>query len=312
MFAFFFRGLAGCLCCSVFAFSIGRADEAADASTPAPAAEQPTVPAVASLFPDPKLEAEVRARVFSKRNNTEPLTADDVAEISRIEAPRKGIRDLTGLQHCRSLMLVDFADNEITDLTPLAGLKKLQSVTLAGNHIADISPLSQLTAIQLLDLSRNELANLDALRDMVNMRTLYLADNRLDDIVAVSGLKKIGALDVAGNKIVDLAPLSDWKWLTTLEISDNPVRSLDPLTKLTHLSMLIMPNNPIDSLDPLVKMCVEDAGGDRRFAPYLKVYLDMQSDEAAARQGAIDKLKEVGVSVHDYRRPTPSKSINAS
>lgn len=300
MFVFLSRWSFVTLLALVVVFSTGRGNAAAIAQEPVAAAD--------SLFPDPALEAVVRASVFSKRNNHEPLTAEDVADISRIEAANQKIRNLAGLEHCRSLMLVDFTDNEITDLTPLAGLDRLQSVTLAGNRISDLSPLAKLTGIQLLDLSRNEVESLDALEEMKNMRTLYLADNRLHQVSAVANFRKLGALDLAGNRIEDLSPLSNLKWLTTLEISDNRVESLAPLASLADLSMLIMPNNPIESLDPIVTMCVNDANSDRRFAPYLKLYLDLQSDGAAAWQGAIEKLTALGVSVHDYRRPTSSKS----
>ncbi|TWU10159.1 Internalin-A precursor [Allorhodopirellula heiligendammensis] len=268
-------------------------------------------PESGSIFTDPALEAAVRAHVFAKRHGNEPLTVDDVAEISRVVAPQQGIRSLEGLQHCRSLMLVDLAGNEISDLAPLAKLNKLQSVTLAGNRIESIAALEPLTRIQLLDLSGNDVAQLEPIRNMKNMRTLYLADNQLENISAIAELQKISALDLAGNPIVDLSPVSSLGWLTTLEISDCQVRSLSPLGNLTKLAMLIMPNNPIDSLDPILKMCVEDAGSNRRFAPYLKIYLDLQSDKASAWQGAIEKLKAVGVSVHDYRRPTTSKSTHS-
>ncbi len=300
MFALLSRWSVVSLLALTVAFSISLKDSAALAQEPAAASD--------TLFPDPALEAVVRSSVFAKRNTDEPLTREDVADISRIEAANQKIRNLAGLQHCRSLMLVDFTDNEISDLAPLADLTRLQSVTLAGNHIRDISPLAKLTAIQLLDLSRNEVKKLDPIGEMTNMRTLYLADNRLDDISAVADLQKISALDLAGNRIEDLTPVSGLRWLTTLEISDNRVRSLAPLAGLPDLSMLIMPNNPIDSLAPIVKMCVEDAGADRRFAPYLKLYLDLRSEKAAGWQKAVEKLTAVGVSVHDYRRPTSSKS----
>ncbi len=300
MSAFLSRCSFVCLLIATFGIGHGSVDSMVLAQEPA-AEPDP-------LFPDPALAAVMRASVLAKRDNSEPLTREDVADISRVEAPRQKIHNLEGLQHCHSLMLVEFTDNVISDLTPLAELTKLQSVSLAGNHIADLSPLAKLTAIQLLDLSGNEVRNLDALRKMTNMRTLYLADNKLDCIAALAKLQKISGLDVAGNRIQDLGPVSGLKRLTTLEISDNSIKSLAPLTELADLSMLIMPNNPIDSLDPIVKMCVEDADANRRFAPYLKIYLNLQSDQASVWQNDIEKLKAVGLSVHDYRRPASPKS----
>ena len=68
-------------------------------------------PMPAQIFPDANLEAAVRNYVFEKRNNSEPITADDVASISTITARNKGIKDLTGLEHCKRLMLLELPDN---------------------------------------------------------------------------------------------------------------------------------------------------------------------------------------------------------
>ena len=113
-----------------------------------------------SAFPDKALEEAVRREVFEKRYNKQPITKDDVANISRVVGTGLKIKNLEGLQHCRALMLIDLRDNEIADLKPIAQLKRLQSVTLAGNKIKDIKPLADLVAMQLLDLSRNEVLSL--------------------------------------------------------------------------------------------------------------------------------------------------------
>jgi len=267
----------------------------------------PTGPAAASVVPDPSLEAALRAEILSKRDNTDPLTVEDLATISRLVASRLGITSLAGLQHCRGLRLIDLSDNAISDLTPIADLTRLQSVTLAGNQIRDISPLSRLIAIQLLDLSRNQVDTLNAIGKMRNLRTLYVADNRVSSIAPLASLTNITALDLAGNSVSDLSPIAESRGLTTLEISDNQVRSLQPLTGLSGLSMLIMPNNPIESFDPLLRMCVEDARSDRLFAPYLKIYFNFDGEPAKRGHDAIAKLRELGVSLDDYRRPTATK-----
>ena len=97
------------------------------------------LPAAAEIFPDENLEAAVRHYVFEKRHNDEPITAEDVANISTITARDKGIRDLTGLEHCKRLMLLELPGNEVSDLSPIAGLNLLQSLTLTGNQVEDIS-----------------------------------------------------------------------------------------------------------------------------------------------------------------------------
>ena len=116
------------------------------------------------IFTDAALQEAVRREVFEKRYNDEPITKEDVANISRVVGKGKGIKSLEGLQHCTALMLIDLEDNEISDLQPIAELKRLQSVTLAGNQIKNIKPLENLTAMQLLDLSGNQVEDLSALK----------------------------------------------------------------------------------------------------------------------------------------------------
>ena len=258
--------------------------------------EQPAPPPD-GIFPDKALEKAVRAEVFAKRNNEEPITAEDVRNISRVVGKKKGITNLEGLQHCHAIMLIDLEDNEISDLKPIVDLKRLQSVTLAGNQIKDLAPIENLKAMQLLDLSRNEVDDLSALKQMTNLRTLYVANNKLTSLDPLSALPKIWSLDASYNQITDLAPVGKLKWLTTLQITGNQVESLAPLSELRELDMLLMSKNKVTDLGPLVEMCRQDAEGEKRFAPYLDVYLG--ENPIADKEQAIETLKSFGVDVHD-------------
>src|SRR6185436_6280316 len=60
-----------------------------------------------SIFKDKNLEAGVRKYVFEKRDTTKPLTESDVSSLSTIQADGLGIKDLTGLEKCRSLASLD-------------------------------------------------------------------------------------------------------------------------------------------------------------------------------------------------------------
>ena len=286
--------LVSCLPLAVAADGENKADEKkadekqADEKTPAPA----------SIFPDPSLEAAIRAEVFEKRYNDEPITAEDVRNISRVVGIGKDIKSLEGLQHCKALMLIDLADNKISDLKPVADLKRLQSVTLANNQIKDLKPLEGLTAMQLLDLSGNQVDDLAALKKMSNLRSLYVANNKLTSIEPIAGLSKIWSLDVSGNQLTDLSPVSKLGWLTTLNVAGNQIESLEPLKSLSELDMLLISGNKITDLAPLVQMCQQDAQGARRFAPYMEVYLGKNPipDDKLAEQKK--QLESFGVDIH--------------
>ena len=77
-----------------------------------------------SIFPDKNLEAVVRTYVFEKRNNEEPITDKDVENISTIKGTGKGIKDLTGLEKCVSLALLNLENNEIEDIQAIKGLEE--------------------------------------------------------------------------------------------------------------------------------------------------------------------------------------------
>ncbi len=252
-----------------------------------------------SIFKDKNLEAAVRAEVFAKRFNDDPITADDVANISRVMGKGKGIENLSGLEHCKSVMLIELANNQIVDLQPIAELKRLQSVTLAKNKIADIKPLKGLTSMQLLDLSENQIADLGPLGDMQNLRTLYLANNQVEKLDPITGLRKVWSIDVSGNPIKSLDPIRNFSWLTMLDISKTSVESLEPLSGLKDLDMILMSGSPVTDLKPLVEMCQKDIESERRFAPYLEVYFGKHVNVSKVLIEQIEELRALGVDVYE-------------
>src|ERR1043165_6120398 len=100
-----------------------------------------------SIFPDKNLEKAVRRYVFEKRDNTQPLTANDVEKISGIEGKGMEIADLTGLEKCLALASLDLSKNQIKNLAPIQGLSRIQYLNLSDNQIEDISPLKDIPAL---------------------------------------------------------------------------------------------------------------------------------------------------------------------
>lgn len=250
-----------------------------------------------ALFPDKALEAVVRQYVFEKRNNEMPLVEDDVKNISTIVGKNKGIKSLQGLEKCRSLALLDLAGNEIEDLTALKELTNLQSLDLSRNKIQDIQPLTDLTGLQYLHLAENLVADLAPLAKMANLRSLYLSNNKLQSIEPVSQLTKLWSLYLDGNPLADLKPVSTLHDLTSLDLRGCGISDLSPLSEMTELKYLILDNNNISDLSVLVAMAKKDFEGEKRFAPFLRIYLSGNplSDEAKSTQ--IEQLKQFGCRV---------------
>jgi internalin A len=149
-------------------------------------------PAPKSIFPDPNLEKAVRKQVFAKRDKTDPITAEDVVNISTIEGRSMGIKDLTGLEKCTALASLTLPGNQITSLAPIKGLARLQFLDVSQNQIADIAPLAECKALQYVELTGNKVADVKPLGGIQSLTSLYLANNQISDASPSSTCRKSG------------------------------------------------------------------------------------------------------------------------
>lgn len=246
------------------------------------------------LFPDKGLEAAVRKEVFAKRYNEEPLTKEDVKNISQVHGKDLGIKSLAGLEHCVAVQEIDLENNEIEDVSQLAGLKLLQSINLAGNKIQSIEPLKDLERVQYLELSQNQVSNIESLAKMKNMRSLYLSENKIEKIDVLKQLPKVWTLYLAGNPVKDFSPIGELRWLSSLDLSRCELKTLDFLAPLTELKFVILKNNQLEDLSTLVEMAEGDE--EHRFAPFWRIYLEGNPLGEKAEQ-QLEKLKELGARI---------------
>jgi internalin A len=261
---------------------------------PPPAPQPPAQPPpAAKLFPDSALEAAVRRNVFAKRENQEPLAEQDVQNISTIEAHSAGIKDLTGLEKCTALALLDVAKNQVTNLAPIKGLARLQSLTLTGNQVADISPLSECKALQYIELTGNKVEDLKPLSGLAALNSLYLSDNQIKDATPVFSCTKLWSLYLDGNKLTGIQGVGALHGLTTLSLRKNALTDLSPLEPLEQLNMIFLENNQLADVAPLHRMLKKDFEGRKRFAPFVRIWLNGNplSDES---KKLVDELKHLG------------------
>lgn len=250
------------------------------------------------LFPDKALEAAVRREVFEKRYNAEPLTLDDVKSISQVVAKGKGIKSLEGLQNCKALMKLDLEKNEIVDLGPIRDLKLLQSVDLASNQIQSLEPLTGLIAIQYLHIANNSIEDLGPLRGMIKMQSLYASGNKIKKLEPVFGLKKLWTLDVAASPIEDLNGIAELRGLQTINLKGCNVKTLEFAKSMREVRLLILQENPEVDLAALIEACQADAKENRRFAPFLRLYIDDSLVQNASKASWFEELKTIGVRIN--------------
>ncbi|MCA9191877.1 MAG: leucine-rich repeat domain-containing protein [Planctomycetales bacterium] len=248
------------------------------------------------LFPDKGLEAAVRHEVFAKRYNEEPLTKDDVKNISQLHGKGKGIKSLAGLENCLAIQEIDLENNEIVDLEPMRGLKLLLSINLAGNKIESIEPLSELTRVQYLELSGNAVQGIGPIAKMINMRSLYLSNNKIEKIEVFENLPKVWTCYLAGNPVKDFGPVGKLRWLSSADFSNCHLENLDFLRPLSEIKYLNCQENKLSDLQVLVEMAQSDK--ERRFAPFWEIYLKGNPLSEKAKTEQLEALKSLGARLH--------------
>ncbi|MFV1965695.1 MAG: leucine-rich repeat domain-containing protein [Pirellulaceae bacterium] len=255
------------------------------------------VAAQEGIFPDKNLAAVVRKCVFEKRDNDQPLVEDDVATISAIHGVGAGIKDLTGLEKCRSLAESNFENNEIQDISAIKDLENLQSLNLARNRIRDIGAVAKLTGLQYVHLAHNRIRDLKPLAKLANLRSLYLSDNQIDDASPLAGLGKLGSLYLDGNALGDISPLAKLEALRSLDLRGNQVADLAPLKKLKEWKYLFLDGNRVTDLSVLIEMGTKDKAGDQRFAPFWSIYLSGNPLTDEAKKTQLAQLRRVAKKV---------------
>ena len=168
-------------------------------------------------IPDANLRAVI-ADALGKAPNA-PITPDEMATLTELDARDQGIRDLTGLEFATNLTWLLLFANSIADVSPLAGLTRLEVLSLQSNNIADVSPLAGLTNLRWLSLSSNSIADVSPLAGLTNLTGLYLRFNNIADVSPLAGLTNLTGLYLSSNNIADVSSLAGLTRLGSTESS---------------------------------------------------------------------------------------------
>ncbi|MFC1692079.1 PQQ-binding-like beta-propeller repeat protein [Candidatus Latescibacterota bacterium] len=229
-----------------------------------------TISPSAVTFPDPNLETAIREALNIP---TGPITDEDLMVLTDLDAQKRDISDLTGIEHCVNMSTLNLHVNQISDLSPLSNLINLQWLELSGNQISDISPLSgvinlywlylndnqisdisplnSLTNLQALELGQNHISEISPLSGLTDLDDLRLSENQIDDLSPLNSLIKLHRLNLYRNQVSDLSSLSGLTDLDDLRLSENQISDLSPLNNLTNLKMLHLGANEISKISPL-------------------------------------------------------------
>ena len=191
--------------------------------------------------PEPSLERALAETLGVPR---EELTEELVAKNLRfLDAGKRQLKDLTGLEVAENLEVLDLRQNLIEDISPLANLPNLIRLDLSGNQIKDLSALESLSlermrreisqiqvSLQSKTLPKDEKAKLIVkLSEVIgrinrgtwSLQVLSLANNNLLGLSGIGSLTSLRHLDVSGNSLIDLEGVGQLKNLVTLSAQGN-------------------------------------------------------------------------------------------
>ncbi len=226
--------------------------------------DAPSTPTTSVSIPDANLRAVI-ADSLGKASG-EAITAAEMATLTRLDAPNKDIRDLTGLEFATNLTRLDLGtefvsgsgvvnSNSISDFSSLSNLTSLTWLDIGNTSISDVSWLSSLTNLEWLTLSYNSISDVSALSSLTNLRWLHLSDNSISDVSALvsalSNLTSLISLSLGGNPISDFSPLSNWTSLERLSLIGSSISDVSWLSSLTNLEWLTLSYNSISDLSAL-------------------------------------------------------------
>ncbi len=149
---------------------------------------------VPSFIPDSNLRAAVHGALGIETNSR--LTIDAMKNLTKLNAPKLGITDLTGLEYATNLKSLSIIGNQITDITPLSNLTRLTRLYMGRNRISDITPLTSLITLQRLGAQNNQIRDIGVLIGFVNLEYLRLVGNPITDTCPLANLPKLSDVDI--------------------------------------------------------------------------------------------------------------------
>ncbi len=200
-------------------------------------------------FPDPILEAAIRDSIAKPAG---PIFKNELSVITEIIILREEISDLTGLEHCENLIILDIMSGAVSNISTLSGMTQLTRLRLDGNQISGIEELANLVNLTHLGLGTNQISDISSLSGLTNLITLSLAQNTITDFSLLSGFTSLVELELYSNQITDISFLTPLTNLNILVLFDNQITDISPMLGLTSLTDVWLNSNQITDIETLV------------------------------------------------------------
>jgi formylglycine-generating enzyme required for sulfatase activity len=173
-------------------------------------------------IPDPGLNAAIR-EALQKPDG--PLTEQDLLSLTNLDASRRDVSNIAGLEAARNLV----------------------TLNLQINRLTNFSLPSALTELSTLDLSVNSLTSCLIPSGLTNLSKLILEANLLRQFTLPVGLAGMQSLNLANNQITGF-DLSNLTSLVVLDLGFNAFTNFSLPAGLTNLTMFLMKGNPLTNI----------------------------------------------------------------
>ena len=217
-------------------------------------------PGAVVRIPDPNLRGAI-AEALGKSPN-DPITVEEMERLKRLDAPNRGIHDLTGIQFAVNLERLLLSVNPITDLSPIAGLISLKNLRFGRSNseprnlikVSDLSPIARLVNLEKLHVDTTDISDISPIAGLTKLEWIHFDVSNISDLSPIAGLTKLRRFGTWGGPVSDLSPLAGLLELEELLICGGDISDLTPLVGLPNLKELYLVSNGTSDISPLAEL----------------------------------------------------------
>jgi LPXTG-motif cell wall-anchored protein len=292
----------------------------------------------ANVIRDKKLQQHINKYSLGRGNLDDPITKEDLLQVKSlivVEAKRKGIKDVSGLEYMtnlenltleevelenvkfisklRELKSVSITYSKLQDIGPLAELEHIENLSLRNNKISDLSPLSQMKNVKILDVNSNHIKDIKPLFTVTSLKTLTLANNQVSSasLEGIEQLKNVKKLSLSNNGLTNIEHITAMKKLADLDLSKNDLENITPLSKLSTVQSLDLEENYISDITPLSQLTglynlklgsneIRDVRPVQELGK--RMYIDIQRQKIFLNEASVDE--EIKIPIYNLKGET--------
>ncbi|XP_062507914.1 uncharacterized protein LOC134184283 isoform X1 [Corticium candelabrum] len=194
------------------------------------------------------------------------LVGEDVREVKKVDASKKGIQSLDDLSACVELERLDLSHNNLKSLEGIADCCCLKWLNVASNQLEHLTDLKQTTCLTVLNASANAITSLQPLAKLKALQALILSSNSITAAIGIESLIQLTTLVLSKNKLEDIT-VSRLTNLEKLSLSHNEFHSFPDVSALHSLKELRLNNNKISHIPESIymnaRLVILDIGNNR-------------------------------------------------